>query len=673
MTITLGDNPLTQVKILEVGGKPPLSPPPPSPSPKLEQVTQYTNAPKQSLPGEQTLDLVDPKIIKIPQGLPKKSTTEEHFGLQPTRRVSPSTSPSKTTTTPSSPSYNPGPAPSIVEDALNGVAMGLVDAFLDPNAKDYRDNPYLAEKSYQYERGSYQVGLESGKALRRWLLDRKKDIKTWIKDLTKPKSHPEQQDRPRPEPTPQPGPAPKPPPEEPEKPINWPDIFPDFPTIPFPEPNFDRFAPEFDFDEYKKRKPNKKKDPDPKPEKKDDSEFFPGYPYPPQPFDNPDQVRIPSIDTKDEGEIFDSPVNLTITVKHDYEDIHLYFPRDGVARSRPVIRNITAPSYTSTYVRQDVNEIKKFFFRSNNSRTSTFGTYWQYRVGNRWVYIGPGESWTAGDYTKPSISFNFGFDGRYVWPIYGGKGRVTWSPTFPPRNPETEPPTKKKEEKVEKCLFNEEKIKKIIRSLKAKIEIPVVEAVKKNVNGSEIWVPKINRTQVEVIAIDENTAASVALLYRKIAEIQIDLIKMRNQEPPIAVIPEWWQVRIGSDRPQLVCLYAEKLPNGKLGRTRWPLTIPHYNGGKKPNLPSYRKGQWEGILTLADNSKVIVNASSKEEAERVINALKQFINPAKLANSQIKVGIRKGATLKQCLVVPRSVRFFKTGQKNTVPEWVNLL
>ncbi|MFB2881710.1 hypothetical protein, partial [Floridanema aerugineum] len=70
---------------------------------------------------------------------------------------------------------------------------------------------------------------------------------------------------------------------------------------------------------------------------------------------------------------------------------------------------------------------------------------------------------------------------------------------------------------METCLFDEEKIKKIIRSLKAKIEVPVVEAIKKNVNGSEIWVPKINRTQIEVLAIDENTAASMALIYRKIA------------------------------------------------------------------------------------------------------------------------------------------------------------
>ncbi|MFB2881713.1 hypothetical protein, partial [Floridanema aerugineum] len=125
--------------------------------------------------------------------------------------------------------------------------------------------------------------------------------------------------------------------------------------------------------------------------------------YPSQPFDNPDQVQIPPIDTKDEGEIFDSPVDLTITVKQDPSNIHLYFPSDGVARTRPVIRNLTFPSYTTTNVRQDVSEIKKFFFRSNDSLVTTVGTYWQYRVGNRWVYIGPGESWRSGDYTKPSI------------------------------------------------------------------------------------------------------------------------------------------------------------------------------------------------------------------------------------------------------------------------------
>lgn len=106
---------------------------------------------------------------------------------------------------------------------------------------------------------------------------------------------------------------------------------------------------------------------------------------------------------------------------------------------------------------------------------------------------------------------------------------------------------------------------------------------------------------------------------------------------------------------------------------RWPLTIPHYVGGHKPQLPSYRKGQWEGILVLKDNSKVIVNAVSREESERVINALRQFINPSMLAGAQLKVGLRKGNQLKQCLVVPKSVRFFKTGQKNTVPDWVNLL
>ncbi|MFB2879644.1 hypothetical protein, partial [Floridanema aerugineum] len=193
----------------------------------------------------------------------------------------------------------------------------------------------------------------------------------------------------------------------------------------------------------------------------------------------------------------------------------------------------------------------------------------------------------------------------------------------------------------------------------------------KNVNGSEIWVPKINRTQIEVLAIDENTAASMALIYRKIAEIQIDLIRMRNTEPPIAVIPEWWQVRIGSDRPQLSVVYAGKNGRGNFTNSRWNLVIPHYNGNKNPRLPTYTKGNIEGILTLSDNSKLIINAKSAEECERVLNAFKSFIDPAFLRGAHMKIGERKGFRLRQQLVVPTIIRFFSQGQRNLSPDWVS--
>lgn len=143
----------------------------------------------------------------------------------------------------------------------------------------------------------------------------------------------------------------------------------------------------------------------------------------------------------------------------------------------------------------------------------------------------------------------------------------------------------------------------------------------------------------------------------------------------IAAIPEWWQVRIGADRPQLVVLFGESLANGKTGRSRYPLTIPHYVKPESfsPTLPSYVKGQWEGILTLKDNSKVIVNAVSEAVAENIINSVKLLINPAMLDGSFIKIGQRKGQILKQILVKPCTAKFFATGQKDTNPDWTKTL
>lgn len=140
----------------------------------------------------------------------------------------------------------------------------------------------------------------------------------------------------------------------------------------------------------------------------------------------------------------------------------------------------------------------------------------------------------------------------------------------------------------------------------------------------------------------------------------------------IAAVPEWWQVRPGANRPQLVILYAELKQDGKLGRSRYALTLPHYckEQAFRPIFPSYRKGQWEGILTLADNSKLIVNAVSQIEATTVINSLKVFIAPKQLEGSFSKVGERKGQELLRIKVVPVSARFFATGQKDTNPDWV---
>ena len=140
----------------------------------------------------------------------------------------------------------------------------------------------------------------------------------------------------------------------------------------------------------------------------------------------------------------------------------------------------------------------------------------------------------------------------------------------------------------------------------------------------------------------------------------------------IAAVPEWWQVRLEGQRPQLVLQFAELRDDGSKGSPKYAFTIPHYIGNKEPEISpvsSYQKGSTEGILTLKDNSKVIVNAISKDACLRVIAESKLVIDPVMLEGSFIKVGDRRGQALSEINVVPRMCKYFSTGLKNTTPEW----
>lgn len=170
--------------------------------------------------------------------------------------------------------------------------------------------------------------------------------------------------------------------------------------------------------------------------------------------------------------------------------------------------------------------------------------------------------------------------------------------------------------------------------------------------------------------IDKTDTAQLILLKELFFWIDLGYIDERIQA--IAAVPEWWQVRSEAKRPQLVVLYGEKKTSGKIGKAVYPITLPHYEGTKssKSPLPAYRKGQHEGILTLSDNSKVIVNAYSEAEAKKVLQAAKQAIKTHYLKGSHIKIGIRKGVELKTIEVVPVKAKYFPTGLQNLSPKWI---
>jgi hypothetical protein len=153
-------------------------------------------------------------------------------------------------------------------------------------------------------------------------------------------------------------------------------------------------------------------------------------------------------------------------------------------------------------------------------------------------------------------------------------------------------------------------------------------------------------------------------------------IAMEAIHKPVAS-PEWWEVRVGSGRPQAVVNFREIAPGTqcqgvkkKYGTGSWSMTIPHYNRPKgfKPQIPDYQKGDFEGVLTLNDNSKLVVNCISAAECKRVINALKAYIDPQMLpAKGGLKVGERNGV-YKKVRVTATRLKFYHAGQQNFDPK-----
>ena len=142
----------------------------------------------------------------------------------------------------------------------------------------------------------------------------------------------------------------------------------------------------------------------------------------------------------------------------------------------------------------------------------------------------------------------------------------------------------------------------------------------------------------------------------------------------IAVVPDWWQVRLGANRPQLMVSYAAKFPDGAWDKAKYVISIPHWKKTKEQtsstDFPSYRKGQYQGIMVLNDNSKIIVNGFTGEETLRAIDKITAGVVPIFLENAVTKMASRRGRTLSTVAVYPRSARYFGTGQMNLEPDWI---
>ena len=145
----------------------------------------------------------------------------------------------------------------------------------------------------------------------------------------------------------------------------------------------------------------------------------------------------------------------------------------------------------------------------------------------------------------------------------------------------------------------------------------------------------------------------------------------------VAAIPISWQIRNEGNRPQLVIQCAEengvdKDGNKKYKSAMYPISVPHWNGTASDSisLPSYIKGNYEGIYTLSDNSKVTINAKNEIECKRILNAIKPHISQQYLKDAYFKGGvIVRDKPIKESRVKPRYGRYFQEGQKNNKQDW----
>jgi hypothetical protein len=140
------------------------------------------------------------------------------------------------------------------------------------------------------------------------------------------------------------------------------------------------------------------------------------------------------------------------------------------------------------------------------------------------------------------------------------------------------------------------------------------------------------------------------------------------ESDPVASIPDWWQVRLGATRPQIVVAYRKEDTG-----TYHQISIPHPNQTAKWTenlLGDYRKGPYAGILTLTDNSKFIVNCETEAEAWRMIAKAKTIINPVYLGSGMTEqVTKRAGKAVAPASLYGRTAAYFPSGQEKSVPEW----
>lgn len=136
-----------------------------------------------------------------------------------------------------------------------------------------------------------------------------------------------------------------------------------------------------------------------------------------------------------------------------------------------------------------------------------------------------------------------------------------------------------------------------------------------------------------------------------------------------AVYPDGWQIKRGQNISQLAIIFRNADRNSTSGD--YPLHIPHYDGTRRPRIPSYEKGDHWARWTLTDNSQIIVNAKTEAEALRVIRRLEEYVERKfrTKENPGLVTGRVSRGTYRQFRATPIRADYFPNGKEELIPKW----
>ncbi|MEH1851454.1 MAG: hypothetical protein V7L11_07155 [Nostoc sp.] len=172
------------------------------------------------------------------------------------------------------------------------------------------------------------------------------------------------------------------------------------------------------------------------------------------------------------------------------------------------------------------------------------------------------------------------------------------------------------------------------------------------------------------VTVISGTESSELLKFQELAQIKGAAVCNID----VAACPDGWLIRPEYHRPQVIYQFAEIDHSGNItGAPKYPITVPHHISTKPDDaLPNYKRGNWEIIYVLKDNSKVTIHSFDEDNGMTMLNAIKLRITPSYLDGAYLSKSclVVTDTDLAQITVKNRMAKYYSFGTKNALPDWV---